>query len=287
MNYQQYISYMLDESYSDDPKPQNLIIPAGTLLYHGTQEEFEPEELRGGGYDNIIWTVQNETIARTYIPIKGITYTYSTKNICLPSMRKRKTPDETLQKVREMIGVSDWIGQESAEYDEYNQLRTWKFPSILQTLRKDWDPEGKRKYELINMMCEQVNKKLLDLGFTPFEKDSDPRRWYWSFSENRDGEIVKDYRFTGRLLIIRVEKPLEIMDMAQGRDSDLLNLDYHRHDWFKEAKQGGYDGIKITDFAQAEGWGNVGHKSIGLFNTDKIKIIKVIDAQHPTNEEWG
>jgi hypothetical protein len=70
------------------------------------------------------------------------------------------------------------------------------------------------------------------------------------------------------------------MDISTG-EGDLMDVQYHRHDMFQKAKQDGYDGIKIDDFAQLEEYGNFGHASIGLFYKDKIRIKKIIDASHP------
>jgi len=86
------------------------------------------------------------------------------------------------------------------------------------------------------------------------------------------------------LFVLEVISPLRILDISEG-EGDLLNLQYHKLDSFQQAKQDGYDGVKIDDFAQSETFGNYGHSSIGLFNKDKIKIKKVIDASHPDEGE--
>jgi len=45
--------YLLDERY-EEPQGRDLIVKPGTILFHGTMEEFEPEKLSGGGYDQLI-----------------------------------------------------------------------------------------------------------------------------------------------------------------------------------------------------------------------------------------
>jgi hypothetical protein len=79
------------------------------------------------------------------------------------------------------------------------------------------------------------------------------------------------------------KRDLKIYDATMGgkREPDLMDVDYHRHDWFQRAMSQGYDGIRITDYAQSIDQGNFGHLSIGLFqNTLKDVDIEEIDAQH-------
>ena len=51
-----------------------VAIEPGTALYHGTSESFELTKIRPGGYDEILWTTTDPTIAKTYIPVGNNTY---------------------------------------------------------------------------------------------------------------------------------------------------------------------------------------------------------------------
>ncbi len=87
----------------------------------------------------------------------------------------------------------------------------------------------------------------------------------------------------GRLFIVVPKRDLKIYDTTWGgtRDGDLTDVDYHKHNWFETAREKGYDGIRITDFAQSEDQGNFGHLSIGLFrNTLKDVNIEEVTASH-------
>jgi hypothetical protein len=59
-----------------------------------------------------------------------------------------------------------------------------------------------------------------------------------------------------------------------------MDLHYHRHDWFEYAKNNGYDGIKICDFAQSALYGNVGHYSIGIFEHAIKDLTKIVEKAY-------
>ena len=43
----------------------------GDLLFHGTSANFEPENIRPGGYDKILWSATSPGVAQSYIPSSG------------------------------------------------------------------------------------------------------------------------------------------------------------------------------------------------------------------------
>lgn len=132
---------------------------------------------------------------------------------------------------------------------------------------------------------EYVNKKLRQLGYKPTDDyDTINKNFNWKVKTKINKILPSDYRVKGRLLIIEPKEDLKIFDLTYGgtRESDLTNLDYHELELFQKLEINGYDGIKITDFAQIETEGNFGHYSIGLFKNaiPKLKIDE-IEAVHP------
>jgi hypothetical protein len=62
----------------------------------------------------------------------------------------------------------------------------------------------------------------------------------------------------------------------------LTDPDYHKVNQFRKLEEEGYDGVKINDFAQVQDWGNIGHRSIGVFAKSIGKLQwEVITASHP------
>jgi hypothetical protein len=93
-------------------------------------------------------------------------------------------------------------------------------------------------------------------------------------------------KLLGRIFILKALEPIKIYDHTFGgeREGDLLDLDYHKINIFRSAEREGYDGIKINDFAQSEIWGNLGHTSIGLFDSSLSKFRWVTIPA--TNYDW-
>lgn len=127
-----------------------------------------------------------------------------------------------------------------------------------------------------------VNKKLEELGYKPSSKDYN-ENYQWKLKEENNKILPADYRVKGKLYIIKLKRKMKIYDMAMGNEPDLTERQYHELETFQWARENGYDGVKINDFAQTETHGNVGHTSYGFFK-DSIKDldIKSIDnVSHP------
>lgn len=297
----------------------NLIVKAGTELFHGTIEEFDKNNVRPGGYDGIFWTADSSLIAQTYISTSGKLWT-SSEGIVRPS------PDADTQSLQRQLGINydysqaEFNGQRTSSYQEcpefkeiedhyYNVLDkymaadkalkefVYKFKKLpddqqtdemlnhMQNLEVEAERLKKMYYDFKpeKIKNEYVNKQLEKLGYahTGIESYNSNANWKLKIDDN---EIKPaDYMAPGRLFIVVPKRDLKIYDTTWGgkRDGDLTDLDYHKHDWFEKAKAAGYDGIRITDFAQSEDEGNLGHLSIGLFRpTLKDVTITEIPATH-------
>ena len=167
------------------------------------------------------------------------------------------------------------------EKDEYDE----KELELLDRLEKT-DLEL-RKINVKKTENQIINQKIMEFGYKPVGKDYDDN-FDWKLKVDSNGMLLPNsYRLKGKLFIIKPKRELKIYDYAKDREGDLNEPDYHKLNLFKKAEEKGYDGIKINDFAQIEGHGNVGHTSIGLFrNTIKDLDVEVLDnVEHPTQDE--
>jgi hypothetical protein len=166
-------------------------------------------------------------------------------------------------------------------------------------LREDWKNAIMKEEQLGNKMgslnrerseMEYVNDKLRALGYTPTSTSDYNGDHSWKLKKKPNGTILPaDYRLTGRLLILTAKEDVHFYDYAGDRESDLTDVDYHNLPMFRSAEKKGYDGVRITDFAQVESEGNFGHISFGIFNGSirKFKIDVVKGVTHPTEEEFN
>jgi len=244
----------------------DLFLPIGTKLFHGTGEEFPVEKIRGGSYDQIIWTTEAATIAQNYIPISGGTAFANAQTIRLPNQ------DTTVQQVQKIIGLEyDYL---DVEWDHIGRAKSFKLPA-------GWDNIPTK---------EEVVKLLENAGFEKADVGWDVFKIHHTYQRKPEGVIEHIHapgeKLMGRLFIFTVKNPLKIYDMTLGgeREGDLLDVDYHRLGDFKTTEERGYDGVKINDFAQSENYGNLGHTSVGLFERAKKKLDWVVISA--TNFDW-
>lgn len=270
-----------------------LIVQAGTKLYHGSGEDFDPKDLGVGGYDNILWTTTNSVIARSYIPVSGMSIMLSTDHIRQPNESK------DIQQLQRMLGI---------EYDyskvkwEHNRAVSYYPAPLFEKMfpREEYQSEeigyggkpfiytdsGKRNADI----NEYINSRLKEMGYDPMNRASYGNDYSWRIKVDRGKVLRGDEMSQGRLFIIQPKEDLRILDTTMGGkiEPDLSNVDYHRHDWFQQAEQEGYDGIRINDFAQVHGHGNVGHTSIGFFKEtlSKLKWTVQEGVSHPADLEY-
>lgn len=124
---------VLYESLKDD---YDLVLPKGTILFHGTGETINGD-LRPGGYDNLLWTTSSSAIAQTYISVASIR-NVSSKTLSSPPMHGKKDGVFT-----NFLGVSYDVKFENGVARTYTTLA----PDIF----KKWEAE---RYELIKQYNE-------------------------------------------------------------------------------------------------------------------------------------
>ena len=99
----------------------DIILPAGTKLYHGTGEDFDKNEVRTGGYDGVFWTCDTPIIAKTYIPVSGGQLLATSDSIAQP------TTQPSVITIQKAIGID--YDQSSFEMSG-PQVRSWKIPPV-------------------------------------------------------------------------------------------------------------------------------------------------------------
>ena len=268
-----------------------LILTPKDRLFHGTVEEFEPEQLRGGGYDNVLWTTTSSLVAQTYIPVSPSEIFVSTKSFIRPNKgfeREQAQLDIVFKDVK---------------YDEYNRLRSYTPPPVLTfpdvqrrndqiwkrisatNERQEKDKIVEDLVDIEKLSMDYVNDKLKELGYEPHQKSNYNEDHQWRLKISGFEIMPADYRVEGRLFILEPKQDLKLYDLtfSEKREPDLTDTDYHLIDLFERKQKEGYDGIKITDFAQVETQGNVGHFSYGIFKSaiKKLNIFDIIKVVHP------
>lgn len=254
-------------------KGRDLILPAGSTLFHGSIEEFEESQLEVGGYDQILWTTDDKygpAMAQSYIPVSGGSLYTTPKHIQYPS------DNPTTQQIQRQLGIFyDYETPGRITWGTGGRADSWPMPK---------KPDGSQ-WGFEELSVELVDKMLREHGWEPKDGGSktSPDWNTYEFRIHDDKILPTGGKATGRLFILKTQQPLKIYNYAGGREGDLMDVDYHKIDLFRSVEQAGYDGIKINDFAQIDNWGNVGHQAIGIFAPSIPKLKwSTIPAQHPT-----
>lgn len=330
MNHLQHFHSYIKESITDA-----MVLQPGHVLFHSTIEEFEAEQIRGGGYDGVVWTAEDSSISQSYIPVSGSSRSIHTCDIIRPSKA------EDIQRLQYQIGIV--YDYSKVTYDDWGNPSNYRTPTIFQKFVDDehaaWtaysesqtkaedleksyyeisEVDGAVKEEIKRVgtlyhqerkraaalekewkslisetkKCDYINTKMQAFGYKPKREDLHGNNHFWMLKcKYIDGKSVVlrgDFREKGRLMVLTAKEPIRIFDYAGDRDGDLMDLDYHKVSLFRKAEEQGYDGIRITDFAQLEDEGNIGHISFGIFpgSAKKFSIEVVHGVEHPAKGEY-
>lgn len=223
-------------------------IPRGTTLFHGTLEPFENQDLRavsfGGERNKILWVAPDSIMAQAYIPTSGSKTGVNERSLLYPT----KNP-LLIRLQRELDIHYDRLAE--TEWDHCDRPKSW-YPA------RGW-LEGRPLYD--RETTQELVRRMETLGYLN-EGSQDWPYWWVADDPQGDPRPAHSYREPGRLFILKTQRDLNILDIAEG---DLLDLDYHRYGDFAKAVQEGFDGVKINDYAQSVDLGNVGHTAYGLF----------------------
>lgn len=236
---------------------RDLIINDITL-FHGTCE-YKGNLKRN--YDGILWTAFFSTVAQTYIPESYGTVYLNEIDYWLNESVK---PEGIIIPIAEKFGYNVEIHK-----TKYNRPFSWTWfknnKSVVFTRKElKYLIEKKLGYKAKNKMYE------MKIGYV-------------------NGKLIvypSNYKIKGRLYILTLKKgqELKIYNYGKGRDIDFNDPECKHFKIFEMAKKQGYDGVKINDFIYSKKWGNIQHKSIGLFQSGIRKMnISFIEA---TNFDW-
>lgn len=254
MWYQNQKNIRIASSYDFDITPKEDILKNG--LFHGTLESINGD-LRGGGYDNVLWHANNPAVAQNYIPEAGsrsyVSRDWSNDNI---------SPTDKLHQM-----IAKKIGHGYAydiTYDDFNRPKSWRI--MGEPIKK-----------------QDIWEYLESLGYKPNHHNTYEIKRFLNNDTDEFDIAPASHKEKGHLYIGLPKQPLNLKDLRQ-MPGDLMDPQYHRRDWFQDAQKNGYDGIIINDYLQSRNWGNVEHPSWGLFPNGIQKMnYKIIPA---TNFDW-
>jgi len=237
---------------------ENVDLINNLLMFHGTCETIEGP-LRGGGYDNILWTAECSVVAQNYIPVSGSII--HVREITTYELKDGVFPHDFELKLCGMMGYKATIYSE-----KYGRPSSWA-----------WYKDGESIH---------LTKKVLK-DFIENELQYKPVNGMYKIRMNL-GEIKRaDYKIDGQLFIMSVKpcENLKLYDYRRSSGGDLQDPEYNHLKNFKKIREMGYDGVIINDFVQSENWGNVGHTSTGLFPSgiEKVDMISI----PATNFDWN
>lgn len=252
-----------------------LILPSGTVLYHGTGEEYDFMNPKTGLYDDVFWTTESRAIASTYIPVAGGTLLCSTRHLTQPSK------DPSVINIQKALGID----YDTSTFEEKGtDITSYMLPPVFEQDERYWNNQ--------DLKCEYVNQKMKEVfGYEPEDGGSafGPCHNRWRIKQDLDEPKPSNYRLQGKMLKVTLKRDFKIWDKTAGGkiEGDLMEKDYHKLDLFQQMEKMGFDGIKINDFAQSNDMGNVGHTSVGLFKNSLSDVsIEIEAAQHEDLEDY-
>lgn len=235
----------------------NVILPRGTELFHGTIEPIEGAFRPGG--DQLLWFADDPKIAQLYIPRAGLSVFSGPMNLVRPNR------DPHVQAIQHALGIDYDLG--AIEWDARGEPRSWPLP-------EGWD-------RLVQP--EDIFERLTDLGFEP---DAGRGKWAtYRFYFDHDGSVMPPGGAAqGELFITAPTRDLRIADVTD-LGGDLMNPAHLWIPLFRQLDELGYDGVLINDYAQSEEWGNFGHRSLGVFGS-AIPDLEILDRVPANYEEF-
>lgn len=121
MKYLKNRTNLIIENLIKSDKASEMILEKGTEIFHGSGEDFDPKELRTGGYDGVLWSTLDSGISQTYIPVSGSWAYVSTRGFTKLPQRIRDNP----KTYTNIFGLT-WT---DIGYDQYNQVSSF-FPPV-------------------------------------------------------------------------------------------------------------------------------------------------------------
>lgn len=238
----------------------------GVAFFHGTTETIEGA-LRGGAYDDVLWTVREPAIAQTYMPPSGGAAMYAA-----PRGEYELREPVAVRGSGVVLDLAKLMGYELEVLSEDRMGPTsWR-----------WWKDGESVFG-------PLQSEILDFVRNELGYDVSVGGTVWINTRSRpDGTVEylhSSYKEPGQLFVLLPNRPLKCYDWAQDRDPDLTELDYHRVDLFRKLDELGFDVVRIWDFAQSPVAGNVPHISFG-FLSKGLEAVSVY-SMPAVHHDWG
>jgi len=231
------------------------------FLFHGTIEPIKGD-LRPSSMGKILWVAETPDIAQNYIPVTGSSTLVNLSNARGYLANKHFPPNQGFNsQILRQMGFS--IESMQPKYDYMRHAISYRIVPNQPTYKDVLD------------YIENV------LGYKPKYGSSS------YLIRNYKGQYMPaDFKAPGTLFILSGKEKLKILDLTGGNYEDnLMEPTYNKIELFNKARHKGYDGVRINDFAQSDNWGNMGHRSIGLFESGIAKLN--IDSIEARNFDWG
>jgi len=247
----------------------NLVLPKGTILFHGTLETYDYQKIKPG-IDRLFWTTEHKNIALSYIPSSGGEVLATAGSIATP------TTQSSILAIQKAIGIH----YDTSSFEmQGSQVVSYQLAPVFQE---------ERFWNNAQLKCDYVIEKMRSvLGYEP-EGDSGCYSQY-RVKLNMDKVLKRDEQQKGTLLTLELKRDMEIYDLTRGGkvEGDYLDPDYRKMDLFDKIQKQNFDGIKINDFHNTRDLGLFGHESIGFFSK-ALKDIKIIqdEGEHPKGSLW-
>jgi len=239
-----------------NPEP-NIILPAGSKLFHGTIEPLEGAMRTGG--DQVLWFADSPAIAQLYIPRSGLMTVAQSSNIALPSK------NEEIQAIQDKIGLH--FDLDEVTWDPIDRPKSYLLP-------EDWNRDHRDR-------TRAVEERLEALGY---EGEGRPGWRSYRFHFHDDVLLPPGGVAEGTLCVATPLRDMQLYPRATGEGS-LMDPQHLEWGLFEKVRASGYDGIMIDDYAQSEKWGNLGHLSVGLFS-EAIEDVEWVECVPATYEEY-
>lgn len=234
-----------------------IVLPAGTPLFHGTIEPIKGA-LRPGG-DRILWFADDPRIAQLYIPRAG------TSMFTDPERLTRPSRNPFVLEIQRELGIH--YDLDDVEWDARGDPRSWPLP-------EGWDR---------TVRAEDVKAALEARGYEPYAGRGlwASYRLYFSFVDEKPVLLPPGGTVLGALYVAFPRADLHVADLTE-LGGDLMDPAHLWLSRFRALDERGFDGVLINDYAQSEAWGNLGHKSLGIFPdaTDLLEIEAVVPARY-------
>jgi hypothetical protein len=212
--------------------------PVRGVLFHGTGEPIVGP-LKPGDYDKVLWTSTSAAIAQTYIPRSGVSVYLNRPDSWRENDRIRPQMHSAWYELAKQVS-----GQDCFDITMRNgEVESWRVPS-------DWPTYGE---------CWAFVTSQNGLGYP----SKDVIEIFTAHSDTGWTHLPSSYKLQGQLFMT-LGDPNDFRDLRRSPEPDLMEVEYHQTDLFKQAWDRGVFGVKINDFAQTKIWGNVGHESFGL-----------------------